>query len=261
MFASPISAQTESPLKLGIFPYVNPAQLVKFHSDFRGLLEEILERKVVMVTAPSFKEFIERTHNNAYDYIMTAPHLGRVAEVRDGYIPVAHTMHKVQGVYLVREDSGITELADLEGKVVTMVGPSAVITQMAEKQLSQLGLQNGKNINFRYTNTHNNAMYAPIRKESDASITGILLWEKMGQHKLNAVRVIDRTPQTIGFQIMAASRTSEADRLKIQNVLLAYHTTDAGKKYMSKTGFNYFDLVDEQEKRELDQYIKPFMKE
>ncbi|HID82231.1 MAG TPA: phosphate/phosphite/phosphonate ABC transporter substrate-binding protein [Chromatiales bacterium] len=261
LLTSPVSAQTEGSLKLGIFPYVNPAQLVKFHGDFRALLEETLNHKVVMVTAPSFKDFIKRTRDNEYDYIMTAPHLGRLAEVRDGYVPIVHTMHKVQGVYLVRKDSDIKELEDLKGKVLTMVGPRAIITQMAQKQLRALGLQDGVNITFRYTKTHNNAMYAPLRGESDASFTGVLLWQKIGQKNLDEVRVIGKTPETIGFQVMAASRVAEADRLKVQKALLECHRTKAGKNYLNKTGFRSFDIVDEQEKQHLDQYIQIFLRE
>ena len=87
---------------------------------------------------------------------MTAPHLGRLAEKRDGYKRIAHTLHEVQGVYLTSKDSDIHNLEDLKGKLLTMVGRAAIITQMAEHQLRGLGLEDGKNITFRFTRTHNN---------------------------------------------------------------------------------------------------------
>ncbi|MFW2439597.1 MAG: phosphate/phosphite/phosphonate ABC transporter substrate-binding protein [Arenicellales bacterium] len=259
--ANAIAQQPQKPLTLGVFPYVSPGQLVNFHTDLKDLFEDALGRKVVLVTAPSFKEFVGRTKNSSYDYILTAPHLGRLAEVRDGYRPIAHTMHDVQGIYLAKKSSDIFELKDLEGKVITLVGRSAIITQMVEKQLNGLGLYDGKNISFRITNTHNNAMYAPLRGESDASVTGILLWRKIGLAGSNSkVRVIGRTPVSIGFQVMAAKSSSESDSLKVQKALLNLHNTEPGKVYMDKTGFESFDIVSEQDKNDLDPYIQIFLK-
>lgn len=225
------------------------------------MLEGTLGRKVVLITAPNFKAFVGRTRNSSYDFILTAPHLGRLAEVRDGYRPLAHTMHKVQGVYLANKSSNLHGLRDLEGKVITMVGRTAIITQMAEKQLNKLGLYDGKNVTFRFTKTHNNAMYAPLRGESDASITGILLWQKIGRGESdNKIRVIGKTPESIGFQLMAAKSVSESDFLKVQKAVFNFHTTEAGKAYMAKTGFGYFDKVDDQEKSDLDPFIQVFLK-
>ncbi len=244
----------------GVFPYVSPGQLVKFHTDLKNVLQETLGRKVVLVTAPSYKEFVKRTKQSNYDYIMTAPHLGRLAEVRDGYTPLVHTMHTVQGVYLAKKSSDINTLKDLEGKVLTTVGRTAIITQMAEQQLNGLGLYDRKNITFRITKTHNNAMYAPLRSESDASITGILLWRKIGQDDRDKVKVIGKTPVAIGFQFMAAKQVNKAESLKLQQALEGLHNTAVGKSYMEKTGFVRFDPVDDKEKKALDPFIQVFLK-
>jgi phosphonate transport system substrate-binding protein len=259
--ANAADPQSQEPLKLGVFPYVSPGQLVKFHTGLKDLFEDTLGRKVVLVTAPSFKEFVGRTRKSSYDFILTAPHLGRLAEVRDGYRPIAHTMHKVQGVYLVNKSSDLHELRDLEGKVITMVGRTAIITQMAEKQLNELGLYEGKNITFRFTRTHNNAMYAPLRGESDASVTGILLWQKIGLGESDKnIRVIGKTPVSIGFQVMAAKNVPESDLHKVRKALLIFHNTETGKTYMDRTGFGYFDEVEAQEKSALDPFIQIFLK-
>ena len=259
--SSRATEQNKAALQLGIFPYVSPGQLVKFHTDLKNRLETALGKKIVMVTAPSFKKFVMRTKHSSYDFILTAPHLGRLAEIRDGYRPIAHTRHEIQGVYLVKSSSDIHELKDLEGKVITLVGRTALVTQMVEKQLNGMGLFNGKNITFKFTKTHNNAMYAPLRGESDASVTGILLWYKIGKlEKGSKMRVIGKSPASIGFQVMAASNVPEEDVLKIQKALFSFHETDIGKEYMVRTGFKRFDIVDDREKKQLEPYIQIFLK-
>ncbi len=245
-------------LQFGIFPYVTPGQLVKFHTPLVKEIERILATKVSLVTAPSFKEFIARTGQGKYDIIMTAPHLGRLAE-QQGYKRVAHTMHEVQGIYLVHKDSPIKELGDLKGKVITLVGRAAIITQMVEQQLNELGLQVGKDVTFRLTRTHNNAMYAPLRGESDASVTGILLFNKIGVKDRENVRVIGKTRVAPGFMVMTGKTVSEQQRQKLVQALLNFENMPEGKAYLTRTGFKHFKPITDEEMESLTPFIKIFL--
>jgi len=247
-------------LSFGIFPYVSPVQLVKFHIALKNALAQTLGKEIFLITAPDFKQFVQRSQKSTYDFMMTAPHLGRLAEVRDGYQPIAHTMHSVQGIYLVAKNSKIRKLKDLKGKVLTLVGRTAIITQMVEQQLNKLGLYNGKNITFQFTKTHNNAMFSPLRGESDASVTGILLWNKIGlKNSNNKMRIIGKSPTSIGFQVMASKNISSIDFLNIQKLLLNFHKTKLGQTYMKKTGFKYFKKITPEAKKNLDPFIKIFL--
>jgi phosphonate transport system substrate-binding protein len=257
--SSVVHAEPDEALVFGIFPYVSPVQMVEFHSPLRAYLEQQLQRPVSLVTAPSFEEFVNRTRQGRYDIILTAPHLGRLAEVRDGYRGMVHTLHEVQGIYLVHKDSAILRLEDLEGKHITLVGRAAIITQMVEHQLRNLGLEDGRNVHFRFTRTHNNAMYAPLRGESEASVTGTLLWQKIGDRDREQMRVIGVTPSVPGFLLMAGSRISEAQRRQLTTAMLAFADTEAGRDYVNITGFNAFDLIKEGEMQALDPYIQYFL--
>ena len=257
LVSGPVYAD-EQHIQFGIFPYVSPGQLVKFHNPLRAYMEETLGVKVGLVTAPSFKDFVARTKQGKYDIIMTAPHLGKLAEVQ-GYKRIAHSMHEVQGIYLVRKDSDIKQLTDLKGKVITLIGRAAIITQMVEYQLKSLGMEDGKDFTFRFTRTHNNAMYAPLRGESDASVTGILLFNKIGEEDRKNVRVIGKTPVAPGFLVMAGKRITEEQRNKLMNALLNYINTPAGKEYLKTTGLVRFERITDQEMQDLEPYIQIFL--
>lgn len=258
-FSPAFADQASQNLQFGIFPYVSPVQMVEFHNPLRARLQQTLGVDVTLVTAPGFKEFVKRTREGHYDIILTAPHLGRLAEVQSGYQRIAQTLHEVQGIYLVREDSPIQTLPDLEGKTITMVGRSAIITQMVEHQLKQLGLQDGRNVTFRITRTHNNAMYAPLRNESDASVTGILLFNKIGEKDRQKVRIIGKTPTAPGFMLMTGKRVSAAQHEKLADAVLNFARTPEGKKYMAVTGFKRFDPIDNAQMEALDPYIQYFL--
>jgi phosphonate transport system substrate-binding protein len=259
VYAQAETAPQSKAVTFGILPYISPVQMVKFHQPLKVFLQETLNRPVTLVTAPSYEEFIKRTQEGQYDYIMTAPNLGRLAEKRDGYHRVVRSVHEIQGIYLVNKASKIQRLQDLEGKTLTLVKAS-MIGQMAIRQLKALGLEEGKNITFRYTSTQNNAMYAPLRDEGDASVTGRQLWEDIGDTFRNEVRVIDKTAIVPGFMIMARGNVPEEERNGLRQALLNFPNTDKGAAYCRQTGLKGFALISDREMEMLDSYIQNYLK-
>lgn len=254
----PLLASAAEPVRFAIFPYVSPGKLVQFHLPLKEHLERTLGRPVSLVSAPGFDSFVERTAAGRYDYVLTAPHLGRLAELRNGYQRVALTLHVVQGIFLARRDSGIESLVDLEHKTVTMAARVSVIFQMAEHQLNQLGLVDGVNLTIRETSTHNNAMYAPLRSESDASVTGILLWTKLGQEHKQRLRVIGATPEAPGFMLMANPRVPASELAKVRDSVLSFAGTEAGAQYFRTTGLRGFAPITDSTMESMDPYLKIF---
>ena len=257
-----LPAETKQQYTFGVFPYVSPTQLVKFHNPLKKKMEKILGKPVSLMSAPSFKEFIKRTKMQKYDFIMTAPHLGRLAEVRDKYLPMVHTMHRVQGVYLVKKDSPIQSIHDLKGKTISAVGRAAIITQMSMEQLSAIGLVPGKDVTFKLSKNHNSSLYAPLRGESDASMTGMTIWGKITKDAelKKKMRVIGETPVAPGFMIMAKNDINIDEVNKIKEVLSQFHKTPEGERYIESVGFVELRIAEKDVMKKLDPYIQIFMR-
>jgi phosphonate transport system substrate-binding protein len=251
---SPCALHAETDITLGVFPYVTAGQLAEFHAPLKNYIAKSLGRPTVLVTAPDFLTFDERTHLGEYDLILTAPHFGRLAERRDAYRRVARTLHNVQAVVLVPKDSDIRQLADLKGKRIMVAQPVSVIYQLAVEMLKQKGLMPGKNITIIDTRTHNNAMYAPLRNEADAGVTGILLWEKFTGKEKDRLRVIATTRGVPGFMLMAHPRMAKRDVDKLRQALLSFHKTPNGELYFSGAGLKGFGPIDDASMRSLDPY-------
>lgn len=251
-----LPAQAEAPLVLGVFPYVSPAQLMAFHRPLAQHVSEVVSRPVELVSASNFGAFVEATRRGDYDLVLTAPHLGRLAETRDGYRRVVRSRHEVQGVFLARRDSQIERLEDLEGKVLMMAQRVSIIFQMAEESLRQHGLVDGRNIRVIETRTHNNAMWAPLRGEADASVTGTLLLDKLEHAQKDELRIIGRTPAVPGFMLMANARLPAAQVKRLQADLPGWADTPEGDAYFGTNGLIGFALIDEPEMQSLDPYTK-----
>ncbi len=250
------TADDKTPLTLGVFPYVTPVQLASFHTPLKDYLAKSLQRPVTLVTAPDFESFVERTRQGQYDIIITAPHMGRLAETRDGYKRLAQTGHSSQGIFLTRKDSTIQKIEDLRGKTVMIAQKVSIIYQMSEHLLREKGLVPGESVTIIETRTHNNAMQAPLRGEADASVTGTLLWRVLGEEQKGQMRVIGTTEEAPGFMLMANPRLSNRDIAKIRKLLLDFHRVPGSEAYFSTTGYEKFDLIDDRVMKKLDPYTR-----
>jgi phosphonate transport system substrate-binding protein len=257
IFAGTTAKAGDKPeLVFGIFPYVTPAQLMEFHSPLRDYIAKSLRRPVALVTAPDFQSFADRTQQGQYDLILTAPHMGRLAETRDGYKRLVQTGHTVQGIFLARKDSDIYQIEDLKGKRLMMAQPVSLFYQMADQLLRKKGLVPGESITIVETRTHNNAMTAPLRGEADASVTGFLLWQVLGQEHKDQLRVIATTDKQPGFVLMASKRISKQDMNKLMKVLMNFHRLSEGKAYLAATGYGSFKKIDDKTMKSLDPYTR-----
>ena len=253
-------ASEKTPLTLGLFPYVTPVQLAAFHAPLKDYLAESLQRPVTLVTAPDLNSFVDRTRDGQYDIVFTAPHLGRLAETRDGYKRVVQTSHTVQGFFLARKDSGIHKIKDLKGKTVMIAQKVSIVYQMAEHTLRENGLVAGESVTIIETRTHNNAMLAPLRGEADASVTGKLLWYVLDDKQKEQMRVIGATGEAPGFLVMAHPRLAAQDIEKIKKLLLDFHRVPGSESYFTTNGYEEFQPVDDRAMKGLDPYTQIFLK-
>ena len=253
-------ADEKTPLTLGVFPYVTPVQLATFHTPLKDYLAKSLGRPVTLVTAPDFTSFADRTRDGQYDIVFTAPHLGRLAETRDGYKRVAQTSHTVQGFFLVRKDSDIQKIGDLKGKTVMIAQKVSIVYQMAEHTLRENGLVPGESVTIIDSRTHNNAIHAPLRGEADASVTGKLLWYVLDDEQKAQLRVIGTTAEAPGFLVMAHPRLAMQEIERIKKLLLDFHQKPGSESYFTTNGFEKFQPVDDRAMKGLDPYTRIFLK-
>jgi phosphonate transport system substrate-binding protein len=257
LFLAPsMVARAGDALIFGMLPYVSPGELVRYHSSLKAYLSRVLGRPVVLVTAPDFDTFRERTRRGEYDIVFTAPHLGRLAEVRDGYRPLARTMHQVQGMFVTRRDSGIRRLEDLRGKRIMMAEPYSMIFLMAQDTLRRHGLVLGRDLTLVRPRTPNNALYGPLRREADAALTGVVMWRRLEARQKDKLRLLDVTARGPGFIVLANGRVPKALAERLKQALFAFNETAEGKTDFTVRALKGFGPLTARDLLPLDPYVK-----
>lgn len=252
---SPPTHPKTKPLVFGVYPYLSPTQVVNQFSPLTQTLSEQLGQPVELRSAPNFPSFIERTRAGEYDFIFTAPHMGRLAEQRDGYLPVAQTGYPIVIVALTRQDSPVRTLADLKDRKLAVGAQLSMTYQIMVQALGKEGLQLGMDVRFIDTASFSNVAEAILRGEADAGATGTLLWDGMPAGQKAQLREVFRSDAVPGFLILAHRRITPDMRQALLRTLTGFHKSDAGKQYFERTQQIDFRPVDAATMKRIDPFV------
>ena len=246
--ATPSAPQSET-LTLGVFPYISANQMMEQLSPLCKRIEEALGKKVILVSAPDFMSYVERTAKGEYDLVLTAPHMGRLAEKRDGWQRIVQSGQKTAAVLLVRQESSVQRLEDLRGKKITVGNRRSITYLLAEKALTDKGIILDKDMEVIETATFSNVVQSVFLGEADIGATPTLLWdnwEHVNAEQHHQLREIFRTkPAAPSFLVMASPKTDQATIRRLIDSLLSFQDTAEGKTFFQKSQFESFQPLDD----------------
>ena len=246
--AAPPDPQGET-LTLGVFPYISPNQMMEQLSPLCKRIEQALGKKVVLVSAPDFMSYVERTAKGEYDLVLTGPHMGYLAEKLDGWQRIVQSGQKTATVLLVRQESSIQRLEDLRGKKITVGNRRSLTYLLAEKALAEKGIIIGKDMEVIETATFSNVVQSVFLGEADVGATPTLLWdnwEHVNAEQHHQLREIYRAkPTAPSFLVMASPKTDQATIRRLIDSLLSFENTAEGKDFFKKSQLMSFLPLDD----------------
>jgi len=243
------------PLRMGVFPYHSPEQLVRLHKPLKDYLSHASGQQFRLVSAPDFDRFIQRTREGRYDVVITAPHLGRTAEREDGYRWLGFARRDSRAVFVAREDAGLTTLEHLSGYRVAMPPEVAIIHQVAVHQLRKHGLRPGANVSVIAKKSHDAALFAVLRGEADAAAIGLPTWRRYDLPGKDSLRVIAQSEPVPGFAILVHPKLPASIAEDIRKALYRFESTPGGSAYFDKTGLEGIRAVSKQDLEQIDRYL------
>jgi phosphonate transport system substrate-binding protein len=245
------------PLQFGLLPYVSTRKLFTEYGPLKLYLERTLRRRVIMSTAPNFKVYLMRTRRGDYDLYHTAPHFAALAERDWGYRRLARFTRVLDGSFVVARNGGVRRLEDLRGKVVRTPDPLAIITMLGEHSLRQHGLLPGRDVEVRFSPSHNNAVLSVLRGEAAAAVTSAAVFEKMPRTVREQLRILTSTSKVPHMMFMAGPRLSAAEYRALRRALLDYTAAGAGKGFFAATGYGDMSRIEDADM----QALAPFLDE
>jgi len=160
---------------------------------------------------------------NPYHVLKAARSVGYMPLVRD----VGRTLH---GVIVVPNDSPITRVEELDGKVVAFPAPNALGASLIPR--ADFTNVFGISIVPRYVQSHSSVYLNVALGETDA---GGGVQKTLGQQPVevrDALRVLYRTRETAPHPLVAHPRVPEQVRNAVRDGLLAIGATEEGRRLL-----------------------------
>ena len=251
---SPAAPAAESALTFGLYPYLTPQKLTAGLAPLRDHLQQSSGRSITLTTAPSNAQFLDRIQAGDYDLIFAAPHFARIAERDFGFRRVAMTVYHVHAYVIVPKESPIQSPTDLRGKRLAMPPRDSMNALLVQESLRGVGLDPARDIVFRDYDTNENALAAPMRGDTDAGVTGHLVWLRSGLKE--RTRSVLETPSVPGFMLMAHPRVPAPLIEKWRSAAYGFGETPEGKASLSASGYGGWVPIDDASMQAMDRHLR-----
>lgn len=249
-------ARAADMLVLGVVPYLSARKLAELYEPMRAQLQRSLGAPVVLETAPDYQSYLARTREGRYDIIATSPYFGRLAQLEQGYVPLARPLTNLEPLLVTRMD-GPHELEALRGKVVSTSDKLANLTLAAHRYLWQNGLEPGRDVIIRPAGSHANSVQALLNGESAAAIISVTTMRQLHPGTTARVRVMKRLPHITPLLYLVHRRlgATRIDGLRDQLLQFANHT-EVGRLFSKELGHDGLKEITPADMKVLDPYVQ-----
>lgn len=244
-------AQGTEALKVGLLPTWSTRTLLTQYQPLCDYLERHLLRPVVIHTAADFRAFHRETESGAYDLVLTASHLARLAQTELQMQPLATYRGINRGVVIMARDRPVNSVSELRGQRLAIFDPLALIVLQALHWLEGQGLRSEREFQVVDARSHNGVAHAVASGNALLGLTspaGMRVWPNALRDKLT---VFTELPPVPALTWIAHPRLGK-DAERIKALLLSFTDSPEGREFLARTGYEGLREISAAELRALD---------
>lgn len=231
----PINAHAEQKkiYTIGIVPQFEIRHIRKIWSPILNEIEKNTGYKLKLIGSPTIPDFEKEFNAGNFDFAYMNPYHILLAKKSQGYIPlIRDNGRKLHGILVVRQDSGINSIKDLNGKKIAFPAPNALGASL----LMRANLSNEYKVKFRpvYVKTHSSVYLNVVVKQTTA---GGGVQKTLNQQRDNikgALKILHRTPDVAPHPLAAHPRVPVEVREQIKNTFLLLGENVIGRSLLAK---------------------------
>jgi phosphonate transport system substrate-binding protein len=229
---------TQEPLEIGILPNISARSLLAQYEPMRRFLERVLNRKVQMSTAQSWEVFHQRTLDKEYDVVITAVHLGRVAEVDSGYRPLLIYKPYIKGLIAYANKTPITSITAIRNQTIVLSNPKSLVTIKGMEWLAEKNLRPERDFKTIDTPTDDSVGNVIVRGDAIAAMLSSGEYRAIPDQIKSQISLLTSFGEVPGFLVMTSPKVtkSKSDEFKKRMVEFA-DSSEEGKQFFAGTGF------------------------
>jgi phosphonate transport system substrate-binding protein len=232
--AAKVGQSVKKELTMGVFPHLPPRDLEKVYAPLAALFSDVLGRKVHFSSSSSYKKFMAKLDQQAFDIVMVQPFDYVHIADKFGYLPIATRDEPLSTIVVVPEDSHLTNLRSLIGGKVALPPEVAAVSKLFKAELKENHLQPGKDIQLLYYRSHVSCMQQVLIGAADACATAAPALRFFSSKMKVKLRIIARSRKIPHSLFAVRPELSPSDREKILRVLQSLSSNEVGRKLLKR---------------------------
>lgn len=242
-------ARAETTYKFGVVPQFEPRALANIWIPILKELENRTGLKFKMIGSPKIPEFEVSFMAGEFDFAYMNPYHAMLAASQIGYVPLNRDNgRKLFGVLVVKKDSPIKDVKELDGKTISFPSPNALGASLLMR--AELANRVGIKIKPLYVHTHSSVYLNVIfgKTEAGGGVMGSL--KRQSQEVQDALRVIYKTRTMSPHPVTAHPRVPAAHMELVRKAFIDMGQTEQGAALLAKVPFKKIGPAN------LDEYLE-----
>lgn len=249
------SSEAPAPLEFALAPYISTRPLLALFQPLATHLQKRLGREVLLVTAPSLREFDLRALKGGYEFAMLSPQAARLAQKEAGYVPLLRVADDLFGVLIVPAASKATSVRDLAGSKIALPDRFTTTAQLGRELLASEGF--GGDSIVHPPGFQDSILLSMLRGEIDAMVMNGSAFHQMAPETRAKVRVVTETRHISHVIFLARGDVSaEAQRSMRAAIAEFFDTAPEGARFSKQSGITGVRVPTDTEMKSLDPYAQ-----
>jgi phosphonate transport system substrate-binding protein len=244
--------------EVGVLPNLNARLLMAQYQPLRDFLQRELGRPVQVSTAPGWSAFHQRVVARDYDLLVTAAHMGRLAQLEGGYRPLLSVTPDIKGLVITAPARPLRQIGDLRGQVLALSNPQSLVTLRGMRWLQEQGLHRGRDFQTIATPTDDSVGNVVLRGDALAAMCSGGEFKAIPDAVRSQLAIVTPFTEVPGFLYLVSPAASAAQAQALKELLLRFSQhADEGRAYFAATGFTSLRELPAGLMEALDPYVEP----
>ena len=219
--------------RVGVVPQFGVPRILKIWKPILAAISQKTGLRFELHPSPSIPKFEKALDDGLFDFAYMNPFHLLVAHDRRGYIPLLRdTGRTLYGIIVVRKDSPLKNIRDLEGKTVAFPAPNALGASLMPR--AEFANRYGINIKPMYVRSHTSVYMNVFLKQVVAGGGVRATFDKQDLRIVNGLKVFFETSRTAPHPIAAHPRVPPGVRQKLVQAFMELGSSDQGARLLAQ---------------------------
>jgi len=255
---APRASATDKPYDLGILPYLPLTQIHELYGPIAADLSAKLGRQVRLSSKADYSSFREALRRQTYDISFVQPFDYVDAHDKYGYLPLARRAELLEAVIVVRPDSPLKAIKDLEGRTIATPPEDAAVSHLTSMALRDAGIDPLTGVKRYYGKNHFACLQSVVIGAADACglAEGALRTIEKERQVTDRFRILHQTGSIPPPLFVVHGRVARKDRATILRTILDWPNTEPGRKIIERGRFTPFIVASDAEYEVVRRYLR-----